>query len=185
MRRHTGRLRSGAGGRARGGLHAGRRRRRGGCPAVGRSVPRGRPSPRGAGISVAVLEAYVRRGQCGYARRVHQYVDQRLASLPDALLPFVGTQRILPERRRLRFARLVAGRDGADPLRTSPAPRTSVAVRVPAVSRRRRAALVAPALGPRGADALYLSGSFANDTCTTGGTRPRAAGCGRAVRTTI
>ena len=75
------------------------------------------------------------------------------------VVPFLGAQRILPERRRLRLPRSVAGRDGADPL-----PSRGCCANICCAAR---------------------PGSSAKATCSTGGIRPRAAACARIVRTTI
>ena len=83
---------------------------------------------------------------------------QRLAALPDARLPHVGAQRLLPVGRRVRLPRPAAGRDGAGP---------------------RRAAAAA-----RAAPALRRAASSSRATSSTGGTRRRAAACARASPTT-
>ena len=99
-----------------------------------------------------------RRGACALASRTRRRAGedarsdagpagQRLADVPDHRLPHVGAQRLLPVRRRLRFPRPAAGRDGARPYPPAPAARAPAAQRQPAVPRRRRAALVASAAG--------------------------------------
>src|ERR1039458_10845355 len=82
-------------------FHARRRGEHGGGLASGGPVPRGRGRARGTRKRVAVLEAYAGRGQRGNAGCVGQCAGQRLATLPDTFVPFVGAQRLLPERRRL------------------------------------------------------------------------------------
>ena len=110
---------------------------------------RGSGGARGARRGVALLESHARRGVCGNTRPVPQRADQRLARVPDAGLPSVGAQRILPIGRRLRFPRSIAGRDGAHPRRAAPGARASAALRVAPVPRGRRAALVASPVRPR------------------------------------
>ena len=72
---------------------------------------------------------------------------QPLAHLPDACLPVVGEGGLLPGRRRLRVPRPAPGRHrpGGPEARTRP--RTSPEGRGTSVRRRRRPALVAPAVG--------------------------------------
>ena len=78
--------------------------------------------------------------------------------LPDARLPPVGAQRLLPVGRRLRLPRPAAGRDGAGP-------------------RRARARCASTCCAARPA-------SSSKATCSTGGIRRRAAACARTARTT-
>ena len=105
----------------------------------------------------ALLEPHAGRGPRGDARPVAQLPRQRLAALPDARLPRVGAQRLLPVRRRLRLPRSAAGRDGAGPRRAG-------ACCASTCSAARRA-------------------SSAKATCSTGGIRRRAAACARASPT--
>ena len=100
------------------------------------------------------LEAHAGRGAGAHARPGAEPAGQRLAALPDAGLPHVGAQRLLPVGRRLRLPRPAAGRDGPGAHPPAPAARAPAAVRQPPVRRGRRAALVAPAVGPRRAHAL-------------------------------
>ena len=83
---------------------------------------------------------------------------QRLAAVPDAGLPPVGPQRLLPVGRRIRFPRSAAGRDGAGP---SPSRRWCASTCCAA----RRA-------------------SSSKATCSTGGMRRSAAACAPAAPTT-
>jgi hypothetical protein len=66
-----------------------------------------------------VLEPHARRDQRRHPRSRGQRAGQRLAALPDARLPAVGSQRLLPVGRRLRLPRPAAGRDGAGPRRAA------------------------------------------------------------------
>ena len=70
---------------------------------------------RGARKGLAVLESHPRRSAGGNTRPVRQRAGQRLALIPDSGMPSLGAERILPVRRRIRFPRPVAGRDGAHP----------------------------------------------------------------------
>ena len=75
---------------------------------------RGSAAARGRARSgVPVLESHARRGAGGNTRPVAQRADQRLACVPDAGMPSMGAQRILPIGRRLRLSRSIAGCDGA------------------------------------------------------------------------
>ena len=107
-----------------------------------------------AGGREAALDAHARRGAGAHARQVLRPAGQWLAGLPDAGLPAVGAQRVLPVERRLRLSRSVAGRDGAGPRRAGARARTPAAQRLAAVCPRRRAALVAPAVWARRSHAL-------------------------------
>ena len=88
-------------------------------------------------------------------RPVPQRAGQRLAAVPDPGLPPVGAQRLLPVRRRLRFPRSAAGRDGAHPRRAASRARAPAPVRRPSVPRRRCPALVASSNGPGRAHPLF------------------------------
>jgi cyclic beta-1,2-glucan synthetase len=79
---------------------------------------------------------------------------QRLAAVPDHRLPVPGPQRLLPVRRRDRLPRPAAGQhgDAARPARRGA--RAPAGLRRAPVPRRRRAALVAPAVRPRRAHPL-------------------------------
>jgi len=71
-----------------------------------------------------------RSAQCrSRPRRIRQRAGQRLADLPDARLPILGAQRVLPVGRRVRFPRPAAGRHGAHSRRAAAGPRPSVDVR--------------------------------------------------------
>jgi len=59
-----------------------------------------------------LLEAHPRRGKCGNARSIHQFVGQRLAGLSN-MLPTVGTERVLPIIGCLSVFAIKRGRDGA------------------------------------------------------------------------
>ena len=116
---------------------------------------------RGAGAArtrargrLALLEPHARRGPRRNARPARQRPGQRLAAVPDARLPHVGAQRLLPVRRRVRLPRPAAGRDGAGPRRARDCCASSSCVRGAPVPRRRRAALVASARRARRAHAL-------------------------------
>ena len=110
---------------------------------------------------------------------VAQRAGQRLAAVPDAGVPPVGAQRLLPVGRGLRLPRPVAGRDGARPRRARAHARAPAALRGPSVRRRRRPALVASAVGPGRAHALLgrLSLAAAGDgALREGDRRHRRAG---------
>ena len=99
----------------------------------------------------------------GHGRRQHAgpgdgHGPEPLAALSDAGLPRLVALGLLPVRRGLRLPRPVAGRDGARLLRALRS-RASRSCAPPRASSRRA-------------------------TCSTGGTRPRAAACARASRTT-
>ena len=102
-----------------------------------------------------VLENHARRGAGGNTRPVPQRADQRLARISNAGVPPVGTQRLLSIRRRVRFPRSAAGRDGARPCRAQARARTPAALRGPSVPGRRCPALVASGVGPGRAHALF------------------------------
>ena len=89
---------------------------------------------------------------------VAQRAGQRLARVPDAGLPPVGAQRLLPVGRRLRLPRPAAGRRWRW---CTPSPRWCASTCCAA-----RAA------------------SSSRATCSTGGIRRRAAACARTARTT-
>ena len=128
-----------------------RRRRTRPDPALPRHQARRSERSRGG---VAVLEPHPGRGQRRHARRRRQLAGQRLAAIPDAGLPALGAQRLLPVGRRLRLPRPVAGRDGALARRAARCCASISALRRAPVPRGRRAALVAPAVGPRRAHAF-------------------------------
>ena len=73
------------------------------------------PAPRAArSTSVqALLESHARRGKVATPGPGARPPGQRLAALPDAGLPHLGPQRLLPVGRRVRLPRPAAGRDGA------------------------------------------------------------------------
>ena len=79
---------------------------------------------------------------------------ERLAAVPDAGVPPVGAQRLLPVGRRVRVPRPAAGRHGTGARRARARARAPRAVRGTPVRRRRRPALVASAVGPRRAHAV-------------------------------
>ncbi len=112
------------------------------------------------------LEAHAGRRAGRNARPGAQRAGQRLAALPDARVPPVGAQRLLPIGRRVRLPRPVAGRDGAGPCRAR-ASRASTLLLCAGrqFSRRRRPALVASAGRTRRAHALLgrLSVAAAGD----------------------
>ena len=82
-------------------------------------------------------------------------LDQWLAHVPDAGMPSVGAQRLLPVRGRLRVSRPVAGRDGAHPYRAATRARATPSCRRPSICRGRCAALVASPSRPRRAHTLF------------------------------
>src|SRR6267143_830362 len=104
-----------------------------------------------------------------------------LAPLSDSRLPGVGARVLLPGERSVRFSRSAPGRHGADrggPGRHARArgPRGG-----PTISRRRRPALVASALGPRRPDAhLGRSGLAPLRDCALHGGHGRRDGSRRA-----
>jgi cyclic beta-1,2-glucan synthetase len=83
----------------------------------GAALPRQRRGARTRSKRCGSTGAHAGRGAGGNARPVAQRAGQRLAAVPDAGLPHVGAQRLLPVGRRLRLPRPVAGRDGAGPRR--------------------------------------------------------------------
>ena len=125
---------------------------------AGAALPRIAAAARSARGGVAALAAHAGRRAGGNARRRAQRADQWLADLSDDRVPPVGAQRLLPVGRRLRFPRPVAGRDGAGA---------------------RRAALLREQI------VLARADSSSKATCSTGGTRPRAAACARIAPTII
>ncbi len=144
------------------------RRRRG----ARRRVPAWRRPPRGrrgepraalsrrdggagrAGRGARALEAGARRRPGDHAGSGARRAGERVAALPDAGVPPVGAQRVLPVGRRVRIPRPAAGRHGARACRARAGARAPGALRGPPVRRRRRPALVASAVGPRRAHAL-------------------------------
>ena len=117
---------------------------------------RGSAAARGALEAVwQLLEPHARRSAGGNTRPVRQHPDQRLASVPDAGVPSLGAERILPVGGRLRLSRSAAGRDGAYIRRAASRARASAALRCPSVPGGRCSALVASPLGSRRAHALF------------------------------
>ena len=66
------------------------------------------------GGGVELLESHSWRSECRDPGQESRCAHQWLAPLPDDSLPHLGTQRILPVERSLRFPRSVAGFYGAD-----------------------------------------------------------------------
>ena len=120
----------------------------------GPALPRRRGEPHDARDHARILGANVRRDQRRYARSIGQRDGQWLATLSDDRLPALGSERVLSIGRRVWFPRSTAGRDGARPCRAGADPGASVARGGSAISRRRCATLVAPAVGARGAHAF-------------------------------
>ena len=77
----------------------------------------------GIGSGMGILEPYPGRRACGDAGSGVECAGQRLAGIPDNVVPAVGTQWLLSIRRRLRFPRSIAGHHGADPCDTVARPR--------------------------------------------------------------
>ena len=82
-----------------------------------------------------------------HARPLDGHHAQPLADLSDARLPAVGEVRVLPGRRRVRIPRPAPRRHRPGDRQARARPRAPAAGRRPSVRRRRRPALVAPALG--------------------------------------
>ena len=101
------------------------------------------------------LEPHPRRRQRRDARPRAQHAGQRLAPLPDARVPPLGAQRLLPVGRGVRIPGPTAGRDGAGARRGTARTAAPAAVGVAPVPRRRCPALVAPSGRPRRPDALF------------------------------
>ena len=149
LRRHPGPLRAPAGRRDRGRLPDRRGRRRRGGPrswsaatasraAWRRRSRRSRPAGRTASAPC----------RCARPTRARP-AGQPMAALPGARLPVLGAVGVLPVGRRLRVPRPAPGRHGAGPRRARDHPGAHPPRGVAPVPRGRRAALVAPADGPR------------------------------------
>ena len=120
-----------------------------------RSAGRGRR----AAVRARGLERRARHRHGAHAGpRVRPHAE-RLAAVPDARVPPLGPQRVLPGERRLRLPRSVAGHDGADRWR-SPPWRASTCCAPP-------------------------GGSSSKATCSTGGCRKRDAACAPASPTIV
>ena len=149
-----------------GGLRSRRRRRsarsssRSGVGATQRALANAARPSRARRSKESSNTGSARWARCRWRRpdRVARPAGQRLAALPDAGLPPVGAQRLLPVGRRLRLPRPAAGRHGAGP-------RRAAASRASSCCAARRT-------------------SSAKATCSTGGIRRRAAACARTARTT-
>ena len=115
----------------------------------------------GTGSGVGTLEPRPGRGVRRDSRPRARRARQRLAGLPDPLLPALGPQRLLPVGRRLRLPRPIAGHDGSAPRDPVAHPRASAALRRAPVPRGRRAALVASARRARRAHPLVRRLSLA------------------------
>ena len=110
---------------------------------------------RAARSRVAVLEPHAWRSSGGDSRPVSRCAGQWLAFVPDSCVPSLGSKRILPAGRRLRFPRPVAGRYGAHSRRAWPRARAPASLRSPPIPGRRCPALVASPFGPGCAHALF------------------------------
>ena len=124
---------------------------------LGAALPRQRGGAGGARRRAPAMAADAGRRAGGNARRGAQRAGQRLAAVPDARVPPVGAQRLLPIRRRVRIPRPVAGRHGAGACRAA-----------------------------ADARALLLCAQRASSskaTCSTGGIRRPGAACARIART--
>ncbi len=118
-----------------------------GCLAHRRAFPPGRIRSGIVRGDPVALEAAARRDQRVVTRSDLRRHCERLAAVPSRQLPFVGAQRVLPVRRRVRLSRSAAGRDGARPRGCVVAARADRAERVAAIRRGRCSALVASAGG--------------------------------------
>ena len=127
--------------------------RRGGVARVEVQGDRERP-PRARG-RLELLERHARHGLRRDARPGGERARQRLAAVPGARVPLLGAVGLLPERRRVRLPRPVAGRDGAAVRRAQADARADRPRQPPPVQGGRRAALVAPAGGSRRAHAFF------------------------------
>ena len=154
LRRDAGRLRARRRAGARDRLHARRRRdaRAQTCAALPRTPRAGRSKRCGSTGSA-------RSARCRWKRPTAPFdvLANGWLALPDAGVPPVGAQRLLPVGRRVRLPRSAAGRDGAGARRAAPRSASTCCA-----ARRT---------------------SSARATCSTGGIRPRAAACARIART--
>jgi hypothetical protein len=130
-------------------LYPRRRTKRRGCGAGAAMLPGTGGRPVRARGRVAAVEPHARSRQRADTRPGARHPDQRLAALPDHGVPPLGAQRLVPVRRRVRIPRPVTGHHGAGARAGTARPTAPAALRVPAVPRRRRAALVASAGRPR------------------------------------
>ena len=113
------------------------------------------PRPRAPRSTARARTGSARSAPFRCARRSRrQRACQRLAALPGDRLAPLGPHRVLPVERRLRLSRPIAGRDGARPRRARTGARAPAARGRAPVRRRRRAALVASAVGQRHSHAL-------------------------------
>src|SRR5581483_713924 len=92
------------------------------------------------------LAGAARSDDRSYARAPDRSAGQRLVAISSAGRAHVRAQRLLSIGRRVGFPRPVAGLPVAVAHAARPRARTTAALRRTAVPRRRRAALVAPAL---------------------------------------
>ncbi len=111
-------------------------------PARANGRPRGDAARRGE-----LLGRYPGHGPGADARPLDGHHAQPLAHLPDARLPAVGEDGVLPGRRRLRVPRPAPGRHRPGDLEARARPGASPAGRGTSVRRGRRPALVASAVG--------------------------------------
>src|SRR6185503_1814626 len=93
-----------------------------------------------------------RRAAGEHAGRFLRPDCEPVAAVSDPQLPHLGALRPLSAGWGMGVPRSAPGRAGADSLAAESLPRAPAARRVPAVRRRRRAALVAPAERTRHAD---------------------------------
>ena len=118
----------------------------GGRPHPARAIgrPRGDAARRGE-----PLGRYPGHGPGADTRPLDGHHAQPLAHLPDARVPAVGEDGLLPGRRRLRVPRPAPGRHRPHDVEARARPGTSPEGRGTSVRRGRRPALVASAVGPR------------------------------------
>ena len=150
LRRIAGLRRAGGERDRRSRLAAGRGRQHAGGPGHDRAL-----AHRGRGCRAAIRARELER-RAGHSHGPHtgprlRSHAERLAAVPDARVPALGAQRVLPGERRLRLPRSAAGHDGAAAGAARPRARAPAARCRPAVPRRRRAALVVAANGTRSA----------------------------------
>ncbi len=119
---------------------------------AGRQVP-GRRRRRGAAGGEDAVGRHRRRGAGADTGPIDGRHAEPVAPLPDAGVSRVGAVGLLSGRRRVRLSGSAPGRHGPDGCEAGGRARAPAPGRQPSVRGRRRAALVAPAVGPGRANA--------------------------------